>query len=435
MIYQVSKKDRTLKGTVKLTPSKSISNRVLIINGLCAAPIPISNLATAHDTMLLQKLLRASEKILHAEDAGTAFRFLTAYLAQKPGEWLLTGTDRMKQRPVGPLVVALRKLGAEIIFTEKENFPPLKITGTKLKGGTVEIDGDISSQFISALLMLAPTLEKGLKIILLGEVFSRPYIEMTLKLMNQFGIQHEWKEHVISIPQQIYKAATMSIENDWSAASYWYEMAVLADEVDLTIEGLKPNSIQGDSTIAEIMQQFGVETEFIQEGIRLTKKTLSSPIHPSPFTLQLSKKFSHNFQSHPDLVQTMAVTCVELGMEAEFTGVQNLRIKETDRLLALQNELRKIGVQMEISNFQTSSGQVEFRISRLSQDKSDFKNPHPSPFTFHTYDDHRMAMSFVPLALKFGTIEIENPDVVKKSYPEFWDDMRSVGFEINVKKP
>lgn len=420
MNFRISKKDKTIKGTISLTPSKSISNRVLMIRALCREQFPIVNLATANDTVLLQKLLSTTSEIRNAEDAGTTFRFLTSYLAQKPGEWLLTGSNRMKERPVGILVDALRKLNADIEFVEKENFPPLKINGKKLTGGIIEIAGSISSQFVSALLMIAPTLEKGLIIRLQGESTSKPYIKMTLYLMKQFGIQYEWNENEISIARQDYQSVGMTIENDWSAASYWFEMAALADDVDLKIVGLHKNSLQGDSVIAEIMNQFGVETEFIQDGIRLTKKypanSSSESTHTSNRTNASSIPFSYDFQAHPDLVQTLAVTCAAIGMKGEFAGVQNLRLKETDRLNALQAELKKIGAETTISDY-------AFQIKEL-------KEPHPTHVTFQTYHDHRMAMSFAPLALMLGEVEIENPEVVKKSYPEFWVDMLSVGFEI-----
>lgn len=417
MNYRIIKKDKTLKGIISLTPSKSISNRVLMIRALCREQFPVLNLATANDTVLLQKLLSTTSGILNAEDAGTAFRFLASYLAQKPGEWLLTGSDRMKERPVGILVDALRKLNAGIEYSEKENFPPLKINGKKLNGGILEMEGSISSQFISSLLMIAPTLEKGLIIKLLGDVSSIPYIKMTLDLMKHFGIRYEWKENEISVNRQDYQPAEISIENDWSAASYWYEMAALADDVDLTITGLHKNSIQGDSAIAEIMKPFGVETEFNRQGIRLTKVKTAHSSSNSTQSSQFTTPFSHHFQSHPDLVQTMVVTCAALGIKGEFTGVQNLRLKETDRLKAMKAELKKVGVESEISD-------LGFMIS-------DFKKIHPSAFSFHTYGDHRMAMSFAPLAFKFGSVEIENPEVVKKSYPEFWDDLQTVGFEIS----
>ena len=420
MNYRISKKDKTLKGTINLTPSKSISNRVLMIRALCRDHFPIVNLATANDTLLLQKLLSTTSGILNAEDAGTTFRFLTSYFAQKPGEWSLTGSNRLKERPVGILVNALRNLNADIEFSEKENFPPLNINGKKLIGGILEMKGSISSQFVSSLLMIAPTLEKGLIVKLKGEVTSKPYIKMTLDLMKQFGIKYEWKEHEISVMRQDYKPARITIENDWSAASYWYEMAALADDVDLKIVGLQKNSLQGDSVIAEIMNQFGVETEFIQDGIRLTKKYPANSSSVSPLTSHnttaSSTPFSYDFQAHPDLVQTLAVTCAALGTKGEFRGVQNLRLKETDRLNALQAELKKIGAETSISDY-------AFQMK-------EFKKPHTNHFAFHTYHDHRMAMSFAPLALTLGEVEIENPEVVKKSYPEFWDDLQSVGFEI-----
>ncbi len=405
MIYRISKRDKTLKGIIRLTSSKSISNRILIIQSLCEDKFRVKNLATANDTLLLQELLNSSSSVLDAEDAGTTFRFLTAYLSQKPGEWVLTGTKRMQQRPIGILVNALRKLGAVISYAEKENFPPLKIDGKKISGGEIEMDGSISSQFISAILLIAPTLQNGLTIQLKGELFSQSYMEMTLKLMSEFGIDYEWTGSTIKIPEQNYVAKNFSVESDWSAASYWFEMAALADEVDLTLQGLKKDSIQGDSVITEIMKQFGVEAEFTNEGVKLKKKS----------SFQLQKKFSYNFQSCPDLVQTMAVICAALGVEAEFTGIKNLHIKETDRLLALKTELKEIGVESEFSNFQFS-----IPVSELRTPNSELL----------TYSDHRMALSFAPLALMFGKIEIENPDVVKKSYPEFWEDLISVGFKV-----
>jgi 3-phosphoshikimate 1-carboxyvinyltransferase len=404
MNYRVSKKDKSLKGKISLTSSKSISNRLLIIQALCTGKFRIENLATANDTVLLQQLLGSHSNVLDAQDAGTTFRFLTAYLSQKPGAWLLTGTERMQQRPVGILVDALRKIGAEISYGDKEGFPPLKITGKKLFGGEVIVDGSVSSQYISALLLIAPTLEEGLKIQLKGEVFSRSYIEMTLKLMHEFGIEHEWNGNIISISHQLYKPKDITVEADWSAASYWYEMAALADEVDLTLTGLNINSIQGDSVIAEILKSFGLETEYKKNKIRITKKTIPLP-----------EKFIFNVQSCPDLLQTLAVTCAALGVEAEFSGIKNLRIKETDRLQALQNELEKIGSEIKISNDQLSIFNSQLRI--------------PDSI-LQTYNDHRMAMSLAPLALKLGEVEIDNPEVVKKSYPDFWSDLKKVGFEV-----
>jgi len=409
MIARIEKKDKSVRGVIHLPPSKSIYNRVLIIRALCGGHFEISPAPSANDSLLLEKLLKTDASVMDAEDAGTSFRFLTAYLSQKPGEWLLTGTERMKERPVGILVNALKQLGAEIEYAEKENFPPLRIRGKKLKSGKVEIDGSVSSQFISALLLIAPVIEGGLQLNLKGEISSRPYIEMTLQLMKEFGVGSNWKGNSIAVEEQKYIANDFFVEGDWSAASYWYEIAALADEADITLTGLKENSLQGDSVISEIMRQFGVETEFTDKGIRITKQG----------TTNLPKTFSYNFQSCPDLVQTMAVTCAALGVEAEMSGIENLRIKETDRLNALQSELKQLGIQSQVDSsiFNLSTGNLK---------------PQTSNFKFQTYNDHRMAMCLAPIALKLGAVEIENSEVVKKSYLEFWNDLSSAGFDVKL---
>jgi len=410
MIYRIRKTSKELKGTIRLTPSKSISNRILIIRALCPERFAIKNLATAHDTKILENLLNSQDGILDAEDAGTTFRFLAAFMAQKPGHWLLTGTERMKQRPISILVDALRETGAEISYAKKENYPPLKIAGKELNGGEVEMDGSVSSQFISALLMIAPNLTNGLRIKIKGEIFSRPYIEMTLKLMKSFGIHYEWKNDSISVSRQQYQPHSIIVESDWSAASYWFEMAALSESADLDIVGLQKDSIQGDAVIADIMKKFGVMTEFKGDGIHITKnKSSTVPV-----------KFNDDFRECPDLVQTMAVTCAALGIESSFSGIQNLRIKETDRLDALQSELKKIVVSAAVPGNDT----VKFSVPGLEFDKA-------ADVLFQTHNDHRMAMALAPLALRLNEIKIENPGVVNKSYPEFWNDLRSVGFEID----
>jgi 3-phosphoshikimate 1-carboxyvinyltransferase len=408
MIYRIRKNNRQLKGKIQLTRSKSISNRLLIIRALCKNNFQIENLATANDTLLLQKLLSSSSVVLNAEDAGTTFRFLTALLSIKTGSWQLTGTDRMQHRPVGLLVDALRKLGAEIYYEGKENFPPLKINGKKITGGEIELDGSVSSQFVSALLMIAPVLESGLKIKLTGEITSGSYIDMTLQLMSEFGIHSERTADHITIPPQDYFSENFSVESDWSAASYWYEMAALSDDVDLAVVGLKKKSIQGDSVISQLMKPFGVETEYTDEGIRLTKNN----------SVILPKKITADFKSCPDLLPAMAVTTAALSVEADFQGIRNLRIKESDRLVALKNELEKTGPTV---NFNES----EFQIRNPQMGFADFD------FHFSTYKDHRMAMSLAPLALISGEIKIKDPEVVNKSYPEFWEDLKAAGFEIN----
>jgi 3-phosphoshikimate 1-carboxyvinyltransferase len=313
----------------------------------------------------------------------------------------------MQNRPIAPLVAALKQLGADITYAARENFPPLLIHGKKLKGGSIEIDGSISSQFISALLLIAPTLEGGIQLQLRGEVFSRPYIEMTLKLMHGFGIKSGWSRNTITVQQQKYIPKDFLVEADWSAASYWYEAAALSEEASITLTGLNQNSIQGDSVISELTQQFTVRTEFLPGAIRITKQPSSPP-----------SAFSYNFRACPDLVQAMAVTCAALGTEAALGGVENLRIKETDRLRAMLGELSRLGITAHIA-----SSTFYIPSSHMSGQQGGF--------AFETYNDHRMAMCLAPLALKLGMVEIKDCEVVKKSYPGFWDDLALAGFEIS----
>lgn len=410
MIYRVKKTSKDLKGTIHLTASKSESNRVLIIRALCDEPFEISNLADAQDTQTLRQILSDSKEgrgdVFDAGAAGTAMRFLTAYFSITEGQRILTGSERMKQRPIGVLADALRNLGASIDHPENHGFPPLRIEGKKLKGGSIEVDGSISSQYISALLMIAPTLEKGLEIHLKGKVTSRPYINMTLRIMERFGIRYTWNKNVISISAQRYTppAKDYIVEADWSAASYYYEMAAFAGEADLTIMGLSGNSLQGDAVVADIYKKFGIQTQYIDGGIRITKGW-----NPS-------RTLSYNFEDCPDLAQTVTVTLAGLKIPALLAGLQTLGIKETDRIKALEHEVAKIGARLE-----TSDDRIIYNA---------FDPVTPPSTSISTYEDHRMAMAFAPLALIFGEVLIEDPLVVKKSYPAFWDDLVSLGFEV-----
>jgi 3-phosphoshikimate 1-carboxyvinyltransferase len=409
--YRISKKDKTLKGTIHLTTSKSESNRVLIIQALCDAQFLIHNLAKAKDTETLNALLTAAKgqekALLDVGPAGTTMRFLAAFLAISEGLFELTGSKRMQERPIGILVDALKSLGADISYTKNEGFPPLRIHGKKVVGGDLSINGSVSSQYITALLLIAPCLPKGLKLRLEGEIASRPYIEMTLKIMQYFGVKSTWEGATITILPQVYVAKDYTIEADWSAASYWFEMAAMAEETDLTLMGLHQTSLQGDAAIAEMMTSFGVETRFIEGGLVLTKKcgTLAKP------------DFSYDFSDCPDIAQTIAVTAAALHVDATLSGLASLKIKETDRIAALSAELTKIGklAKEEVSN----NLKVHTSGSHISQPKA-----------IATYEDHRMAMAFAPLALVLNHIDIEEPQVVEKSYPGFWDDLRAMGFEI-----
>ena len=412
MIHQISKNDRQINGEITLDGSKSISNRALIIQALCNENFEITHLSTSKDTQTLQKLLSSEEKVLDAGAAGTTFRFLTAYLALKNGTQMLTGSQRMKMRPIGVLVDALRKLGASIEYLEKEGFPPLKIGSPQIgKTNQLKISANISSQYISALLMIAPSLPSGLTLELSDKIVSLPYIEMTLNLMAFFGIEYQWENDFIHIPAQKYKAKNYKVEADWSAASYFYSIAAFSESVDLQLNNLWKNSVQGDAVIVKMMEQFGISTTFNEKGIHIQK---SENLVPGTF--------EWDFIKSPDIAQTLAVVCAGLGVEGFFTGLETLRIKETDRIAALQNELQKVDV---------TFAEAKKKGDQIKYFSTDGKATVEDPL-FATYEDHRMAMAFAPLAV-FGKILIEEPFVVEKSYPKFWEDIAKLGFQVEEK--
>lgn len=411
-VITVQKKNKIAKGTVKLDGSKSISNRVLVIRALSEEPFEIHNLSTSDDTIALNRVLSTEKDVFDTGAAGTTFRFLTAYLATQNRSCVLTGSDRMKQRPIGGLVSPLRALGARIEYLEKEGYPPLRFEpGTLNTTYHLKVKSSISSQFITALLLIAPTLPDGLKIELEGDMVSRSYIELTLHIMQEFGIRYQWEGSVITIPHQAYKGKDFTVESDWSAASYYYSIAALADISEIELKGLFANSFQGDSAAAELYKNFGVESTFHSDGITLLKTGEPDPA------------FEHDFILCPDIAQTMAVTCAGTGTEGLFTGLQTLSIKETDRIAALQNELGKMNVSFVKMppKFSPKTGKEYFMVSG----KAEFSET----ITFPTYEDHRMAMSFAPLAI-LHPIRIEEPRVVGKSYPAFWKDLEKLGFEI-----
>ncbi len=407
----LKKRDNSLEGTIKLSGSKSISNRALIIRALCVDDFPIEGLATANDTELLQQLIQSKEVIRDAGPAGTTFRFMTAYLAMQPGTQVLTGTDRMKQRPVRVLVDALRILGADIEYLEKEGFPPLSIGEAPLsKTNELTIDAGTSSQYLSALLMRAPTLPNGLSLILKGELVSRPYLLMTLRLMEYFGVKHHWEGNVISVAAQSYQARPFKVEADWSAASYYYIMAAFSDQPKLHLSGLFEDSLQWDAVIVEMMKSFGIQSIFKGNGVQLSRNG-----HPS------SSTFYWNFLECPDIAQSLAVICGGTGVEGSFSGLQTLKIKETDRITALHQELKKLGVRFAVDPVINEQGEEEYEV----EGKANWKGvPH-----LDTYEDHRMAMAFAPMAM-LNPIIIDDPQVVVKSYPEFWEDLKELDFEV-----
>lgn len=365
----------------------------------------IANLADCDDTNVMVKALCFQSEKMDIGAAGTAMRFLTAFLAGRAGTWEITGSQRMKNRPIKILVDALKKLGAEIEYIEKEGFPPLRINGKKLPGGVIDIDGGISSQYLSALMMLAPTMENGLRLNIQGALISRPYVRMTLEMMRQYGIQANWTDQYIDIRPQLYQAIDFQVESDWSGASYWYQMLSLAKEGSVLLNGLFLKSLQGDSRVAEWFEELGVHTAYLKEGVELTK-TDSKP-----------QIFKADFTDQPDLAQTFAVTCALKGIHFHLSGLQSLKIKETDRIQALINEGRKIGYVF-----------IEKEGSILEW-KGDICRETPI-LAIDTYEDHRMAMAFAPAALVKDFIKINHPEVVSKSYPSYWEDLKSCGFEI-----
>ncbi|MGY6521232.1 MAG: 3-phosphoshikimate 1-carboxyvinyltransferase [Mongoliitalea sp.] len=378
---------------IPLPSSKSESNRALIIDALTEGENQLWNLAEARDTQTMIRLLKENPPVWDVLDAGTTMRFLTAFAAATNQYKVLTGTARMCQRPIGILVDALRTIGAEIHYMNEEGFPPLAVHGMQTQlSRKVSIRGDVSSQYISALLMIAPTLPQGLELTLEGKVGSRTYIEMTLQLMEQFGIQYNWEENVISVAPQPYMPTAFAVESDWSGASYWFSLLACADSGALFLKGLKAKSLQGDSAIVEIMDCLGVKCEFTATGVMLTKQ----PVKGFP---------SYDFTHCPDLAQTVAVTCAIIGQKSVFTGLESLRIKETDRIFALQQELAKFNASL----VEESEGAFTV-IPSIEM---------PIEVQIATYDDHRMGMAFMPLMTK-TRVTIEDPEVVNKSYPSFW---------------
>ena len=399
----------SIKTTIQLPASKSISNRALILNALSLSTNPIKNLSDCQDTQVIIDAFNSNSNIFDIKAAGTAMRFLTAFLSGMEGEWVIKGTKRMHERPIHPLVETLIALGADIEYLEKEGFPPLKIRGKKLKGGEVYLSGNISSQFISALLMIGPLMENGLVIHIENEIVSKPYINLTIGLMAKCGVKVKWEGSTIYIKPQKYSAVEMVVEPDWSAASYWYEMASLIPGSEITLLGLTKNSLQGDSNVVNLFTDLGVNTEFIAEGIIIRSEK------------KKTKKFFHNFVNEPDLAQTFAATCCFKNTPFLFSGIHSLKIKETDRVQAMIEEFKKLGYILT----ETEIGVLEWDGERCP--------PAEDP-SIDTYEDHRMAMSFAPGAIALKTIKINEPQVVSKSYPLYWDDLKQAGFKIEESK-
>ena len=447
----------SVNSSIVLPSSKSISNRALAIGALAGSIASITNLSDCDDTEVMQRWLTERPSTVDVGAAGTSMRFSTALLAVGQGEHVITGSERMKNRPIKILVDALRRLGADISYVEKEGYPPLRIVGKGgLSYGSVSLPGNVSSQYISALMMIGPYLKDGLILTLTDKVISRPYIEMTMSLMRQFGAKVYWdcssdesngivdeycnsnstvdelchsngtvdeslesnsaddkstESNVIIVEPGRYAVKSFNVESDWSAASYWYEMVALSSEGDarVLLPGLYEDSLQGDSKGREVFSLLGVKTEYTKEGVLLSKKTREVD------TLE------YDFVKMPDLAQTFVVTCCMMGVPFHFTGLESLKIKETDRIVALKNEMAKLGFDLEDRN--DSELLWDGRRRALTAEEYD-------SVAIDTYEDHRMAMAFAPVALVNGSIRINNPHVVSKSYPRYWDNLLTAGFQF-----
>lgn len=410
----IIKAPEKLNADVKLPASKSIGNRALVINALAGGLSMPENLSDCDDTDVIIKALRDMPYEIDIKAAGTAMRFMTAYLAATPGEHIITGTERMRHRPIAVLVDALRSLGAHIEYVGEEGFPPLRIEGRQLYGRQLDIPGNVSSQYISALLMIAPTLKSDLELHLTGEIFSRPYIDLTLWMMKEYGAVADWQDiDTILVKAQPYTLRPYYIENDWSASSYWYEMMALCggEDDEVVLEGLIDGSKQGDSMARYIFSLLGVKTTFVPSSkpgmqcVRLRNKGCCVP------------RLEYDFVNAPDLAQTFVVTCLALNVPFVFTGLKTLKIKETDRIEALKTEARKLGYVLH----DVDDSQLIWDGERCQ--------PQPDA-AIDTYEDHRMALAFAPLAFVMPELRINNPHVVTKSYPHYWADLRNAGFTI-----
>lgn len=405
MDYCIFPPEEMPEGIIDLPLSKSISNRVLILNALTGNRGRIERTAECDDTAVMLTALSQTSDEVNIGAAGTAMRFLTAYFAMQPGRTVtITGTERMCNRPIALLVDALRQCGASIEYVDKEGYPPLKIHGCRLTGGDITLPASVSSQYVSALLMTAPLMEHGLKLTLTDGIVSLPYIKMTLGLMKEWGVDSDFTDNVITVEPQYYTPVDFKVEADWSAASYWYEIEALSSG-DLSLRGLSRNSLQGDSHVADFFTGLGVNSEWDDDVMELM---------PSP---DLTPRITLDMSEQPDLAQTVVVTCAMLGLPFHITGLSTLKIKETDRLTALRDELRKLSFVIDI----VDDNALEWEGARCPVDTS-------RPVVIDTYQDHRMAMAFAPVALYIPGLIIRNADVVTKSYPEYWDHLRSIGF-------
>ncbi len=398
-----------IKTSILLPASKSISNRLLIIRALCKESPAIDNLSLSEDTLILQRCIEnlAEEEVFDVANAGTAFRFLTALLAITPGKHTLTGSKRMLKRPVRELVKALKYLGADIEYSGLTGYPPLIITGKEFTNRITSIKAGVSSQYISALLLIAPCLPKGLKLTLKGEMASRPYIGMTLKLMEQFGVKSHWEKNTISVERQPYQPVHYVVQNDWSAAAFWYQIIAFAKDAEVELIGLSNDALQGDALVAGIYDKLGVKTSFLTDSVLLTHKETRAVV------------LINDFLQTPDLFPPVMATCAGLNIPFRFTGLKNLAIKESDRVKAMTAELAKFGYYF---NYDKKEGSLVY-----DGNKGNFTD---ADVICHSHNDHRIAMSLAPMAMIHCRVNLSGAECVSKSYPAYFDDLMKAGFRI-----
>ena len=404
MDFLISHTSKSINADLILPPSKSISNRALIIQALCQSKPTLFNLSQSSDTQSLVQALRTTSKTIDIGDAGTSMRFLTAYLSQQKGSYILTGSERMKERPISHLVDALNSIGADINYLEKDGFPPLAINGKTLEGGKVDISTSVSSQFVSALLLIAPTLKKGLSLSLKDELLSKPYIKMTLDIMRYFGVQSSWTNNTIQVEPQNYVSKELKVESDWSALAFILQAMSIAKSAQVNISGLSKDSWQGDSYVLNLFEKFGLQHEFKDNKLYLKK-----------FDKDLNDDYNVNLKNTPDLAQAYCCSLSALSKSATIKGLNNLKIKESHRLKALHIELNKMG---QLSHYTEDTMKLKASVLHTPID------------SFDSHKDHRMAMCLAPFALLFD-VKIKDVEVANKSYPNYWEDLKKMGFTIS----
>ena len=406
-MIEISSINKTIYGSVDLESSKSISNRLLIIKELCKTKFEIQNLSNATDTKILNEILDSLEtkKEINFEDAGTALRFAIAFLATKKGIWRVSGSKRMHERPIKPLIDSLVKLGANIHYLENKGFPPIEIKSKKLTSRKLSLPGNISSQFISALLMIAPTIKDGLNLEITSKVLSKPYIDMTLGLMSEFGIEYVWENNLIKVNEQNYLSKNMKVENDWSSASFWYSFLALSKSGEIKIPNLSANSLQGDSVLSIIYSKLGIKTEFNEDSVIISK------------TKSIAKEIELDLSNYPDLALPIIVTCAGLGTKAYLMGLESLKIKESNRLECIKKELSKFNINCEIDSTSIKIIENQNIVQPIS--------------IIECHNDHRIVMSIAPLCMKVDSIKFDDKEVVNKSYPKFWEDFNRLSKNNN----